>query len=125
MAEISCNQVSPAKKEKIIDESSGNNASIHENLPDLSDFKSEAILTNNTRSKSICLKGTFSGKDGVGIVLLEKTAFTENDLTDGKNYLSPDCYLKKDFSNDIYGNYQFFPKAELNGKFICDITLQS
>lgn len=122
MAEISSNSISPAKKAKIANKSADNNVSIHENLPDLSNFKSETILCNNTKSKTICLKGSFSGKDGVGIVLLEKTAFTENDLTDEKKYLSPDCYLKKDFSNDIYGNYQFFPKTEFNGKFICNIT---
>lgn len=116
MAEASDNKTNSPKKLKLDNNSSVNHDSIHDSITDLANFKSDTILNNNASRKSICLKGTFAGKDGVGIVLLEKTEFTENVFKNDSKYFSKECYLEKDFSNDIYGNYKFFPTAELNGE---------
>lgn len=89
---------------------------IHESLKNLKDFTNIEIINNNTSRKTICLKGNFSKKDGIGVVLLEKTSFVDSDVTNNK-YFEEDCYLEKEFSNDIYGNYRFFPKLELNSTY--------
>lgn len=108
-----------AKKPKLEGESIKNLENIHNDLKDLSNFKDIEVLNNNTNRKTVCLKGKFSGKDGIGLVLLEKTAFTNSNLTSDKYFIT-DNYLKKEFSNDIYGNYNFYPKTELNGKLTID-----
>lgn len=108
---------SSPKKRRIEDDSHAPNAglqTVHENIKDLSNFSDIEIINSNPSRKSVCLKGKFTDKEGLAIVLLEKTAFTIDDLTPNK-YFIPDCYLNKVFSNDIYGNYNFFPKVELNG----------
>lgn len=94
-----------------------NSENIHDDLNNLSTLAEIEVINNNTNRKTVCLKGKFSGKDGIGLVILEKTAFTNSNLTSDK-YFVPDCYLNKVFSNDIYGNYSFFPKTELNGEFL-------
>ncbi|XP_065162115.1 m7GpppX diphosphatase [Atheta coriaria] len=86
--------------------------SVHNDLQDLSKFKIERVLSSNAGRKSITLKGTFGHSPDIGIVVLEKTAFEEKKLRE-EDYLGT-CRLKQDFHNDIYGNYQCFPKAELN-----------
>lgn len=98
--------------------------SIHTSLKDFSDFKVQKVLSNNTQRKTICLQGSFKSLDGTGIVLLEKTAFEEGNLTsEDSEYFSGESTLKKHFHNDIYGNYDCFPKVELNGR--CQIWLIS
>lgn len=90
--------------------------SVHNQLSDLSTFKFKKVLSNNTNRKVVCLQGSFDASDGVGIVVLEKTAFEEGDFKDDTEYFSEGSSLKKVFHNDIYGNYEYFPKVELNGK---------
>lgn len=81
---------------------------------DLSNFNVKRILSENSQRKIICVEGEFSDKEGNSIVLLEKKAFTEATL---KQLCDDKSTLKKEFINDVYGSYEFFPPIELNGKF--------
>lgn len=90
--------------------------SVHNHLSDLSTFKLKKVLSNNTNRKVVCLQGSFEASDGVGIVVLEKTAFEDGDFKEDSEYFNEDSSLKKLFHNDIYGNYEYFPKVELNCK---------
>lgn len=81
---------------------------------DLSNFNPKRILSENSQRKLICVEGEFSGKEGNAIVLLEKKAFTEANV---KLLCDDKSTLKKEFINDVYGSYEFFPSIELNGKF--------
>ncbi|KRT78156.1 hypothetical protein AMK59_7772 [Oryctes borbonicus] len=103
-----------AKKPKLDESPDENPHEIHSNIKDLSTFKVEKILNNNTKSKIVCLQGTFSNADGAGLVILEKTAFEEDNLKCNSKYFTSSSYLKKIFHNDIYGNYEYFPVLELN-----------
>lgn len=101
---------------------------------DLSTFQLERILTNNSKSKSICVLGKFPSQQSAdlmepAIVVLEKIAFTENDvntLTDDerddqnaieRRYFSFETQIKQEFINDIYGNFQCFPMPAINSNF--------
>ncbi|XP_019874062.2 m7GpppX diphosphatase [Aethina tumida] len=106
------NACSPAKKLKVDD---CVKEYVHDDIKDLSEFKLDKIINNNTNRKSVCLKGTFASKTGDALVLLEKTAFAEESLLKDNSYFSKDCSLEKIFHNDIYGDYRYFPKVELNG----------
>lgn len=108
---------------------------------DLSTFRLDRILNNNTKSKTICVLGRFpSIETAVGdssdqaIVVFEKKAFkaadvhtvddggTALDADDTANgdaklhstFFSSDTILKLEFLNDIYGNFECFPKPEIN-----------
>ncbi|CAG9824392.1 unnamed protein product [Phaedon cochleariae] len=86
---------------------------IHDILIDLSHFKVTKVLQNNTNRKVVCLQGTFESKEGDAVVILEKTAFAEENLN------NTDCFtventLEKVFQNDIYGDYKYFPGLELS-----------
>lgn len=107
---------SPEVKKPKLDENFTQNTSLHANIKDLSDFEVTKILSNNTKAKSVCLQGTFKSSEGVGIVLLEKTAFEEETLRNEGEFFTKESALKKIFDNDIYGNYEYFPKPELNSK---------
>ncbi|CAH1642141.1 unnamed protein product [Spodoptera littoralis] len=101
----------PSNKKIKIDHESGNNVSeIHLQLKD---FILEKILNNNTNRKTVCVLGKFKDKSGVALVILEKNAFKEEDL-DNEGYFSVDTELKTFFENDIYGNYECFPRSSLN-----------
>lgn len=101
---------------------------------DLSKFRLERILNNNSKSKTICVLGTFPSQQSAdttepAIVVLEKTAFTEIDVRthsddddDGLNTIQPrffslETQLKQEFINDIYGNFQCFPIPAINSNF--------
>lgn len=108
------------KKPKLDDdETEQKKRDVHSYIKDLSSFKVDKILNNNTRNKLVCLQGTFANLGGPGLVILEKSAFEENVLKsdDGEYFTNGKNYLKKQFQNDIYGNYEFYPVAELNCKF--------
>lgn len=82
---------------------------------DLSKFVFKRILTGNSQRKLICVEGEFEGKEGSSVILLEKKAFTEDNV---KLLCSNQSVLKKEFINDVYGSYEFFPKTELNSKLL-------
>lgn len=109
---------------------------------DLSTFRLERILNNNTKSKTISLLGTFpSGEqrpeqqshetiaNDRAIVVLEKSAFTDDDVNTchddrsddnvidnglQRRYFSVDTELKQEFINDIYGNFLCYPRPAIN-----------
>lgn len=104
--------------EHLADRENTSEESVHNHLSDLSTFKFEKVLSNNTNRKTICLQGSFGSSDGVGIVFLEKTAFQETYFKEESEYFNANSSLKKLFHNDIYGNYEYFPKLELNCKCV-------
>lgn len=90
-----------------------------DHIKDFSNFKLTRILSNNTRSKVCFLQGTFNNNENPAIVILEKKPFSEESLEDQNNgYLTNNCSLTKSFINDIYGNYECFPKTDINGKIL-------
>lgn len=90
---------------------------INNDIEDLSKFKLEKILHNNSSRKTICLQGQFEGSEEAGIIILEKTAFEDDKVKENTEFFSCSSTLKKLFHNDVYGNYECFPTAELNCKF--------
>lgn len=80
---------------------------------DLTTFKFEKVLSNNTLRKSICLKGTFENIEGYAIVVLSQTPF-EEELFKDTSYFS-DGNPEVTFENDSYGNFKFFPVSKFNG----------
>lgn len=100
------------KKRKI---SELNENDVNDNQLKLKDFNVEKVLNNNTNRKTVCVQGKFNDKVGVGLIILEKNAFKEEEL-DGKGYFSEDSELRTLFQNDIYGNFECFPRSSINGK---------
>ncbi|XKL63577.1 hypothetical protein PGB90_005941 [Kerria lacca] len=79
---------------------------------DLSNFICERVLSESSQRKLITVEGKFKDKEGLSILVLEKKAFTEENV---RLLCGNKSSLKKEFINDIYGSYEFFPVAELNG----------
>ncbi|XP_075987655.1 decapping enzyme, scavenger [Anticarsia gemmatalis] len=102
----------PKRKECKIEHKDENGVS--DSQLELKDFVLEKILNSSTNRKTVCVLGKFKDKSGVAIVFLEKNAFREEDL-DNKGYFSVNTELKKFFQNDIYGNFECFPPASING----------
>lgn len=103
----------PSSKKLKIDHQNDNG--VKENQLQLNEFIPEKILNNNTNRKTVCVLGKFKDKSDAAIVLLEKNAFKEEELN-GSGYFSADCELRTFFQNDIYGNFECFPKPSLNGE---------
>ncbi|XP_055309750.1 m7GpppX diphosphatase [Sitodiplosis mosellana] len=111
---------------------------------DLSTFRLERILNKNSKTKTICVLGTFPSQQSSdtttttttepAIVVLEKTAFTDHDVntthnnhgnddydndddgsaTQRNSYFSLETQLQNEFINDIYGNFLCFPLPAIN-----------
>lgn len=94
-----------------------NDNGVNDNQLELKDFELEKILNNNTVRKTVCVQGKFKDKSGVALIVLEKNAFTE-EVLDNEGYFSVDTELKTFFQNDIYGNYECFPRPALNGEWL-------
>jgi hypothetical protein len=101
------------KKAKIQSDVRVQDENLHTVLKDFSEFQQKRILSDNSRRKTVCIEGSFNNREGKAIVLLEKKPFNEEIL---KNTLNSNCVLQKEFSNDIYGFYEFFPSMEYNGE---------
>lgn len=108
----------PSSKKVKIDHVNDNG--VHDNQLELKDFELEKILNNNSNRKTVCVQGKFKDKSGVALIVLEKNAFTEGDL-DNQGYFSADTELKTFFQNDIYGNYECYPRPSLNGKWLSQL----
>ncbi|XP_068624394.1 m7GpppX diphosphatase [Battus philenor] len=102
----------PSSKKIKIDDQNENGRSSDQ--LELKDFVPVKILNNNTNRKTVCIQGTYRDKSGVALVILEKNAFKEEELDD-KGYFSVDTKLRTFFQNDIYGNFECFPRSDLNG----------
>lgn len=83
----------------------------------LGDFLFRRVLNSNSNRKSIYILGSLNGKDGDAVLTLEKKAFSEADLNEN-GYFNDVNEVKQHFHNDIYSNYDCFPKPSLNSKFI-------
>lgn len=94
---------------------------------DLTKFRLEKILNNNSQSKSICIFGQFLSENPSNhrnaIILFEKIAFTEENVKTENaenlncaSFFTSTTELKEVFINDIYGNFKCIPNAELNSK---------
>lgn len=108
-----------SKKIKINNE---NDESVSGTELQLKDFVLEKILNNNTNRKTVCVQGKFKDKSGVALVILEKNAFKEEEL-DNNGYFSVDSELRTFFQNDIYGNFECFPRPSINGELRINIKL--
>ncbi|XP_056647931.1 m7GpppX diphosphatase [Diorhabda sublineata] len=97
-----------------IDEKTTSEDSIHNDLNDLSSFNIKSVLSNNTNLKRLILRGTFDSKEGDAVVILQKTAFEEEDLASYKNHFTDTNPLEKTFQNDIYGDYKYFADKDLS-----------
>lgn len=113
------------------------------NVCDLTAFRLTKILSNNSRAKTICVLGKFidplsDSNDRQAIILLEKTAFTDANVSTvspindddvaadvttaidneqfSKTYFCSQTELKQEFTNDIYGQFQCFPSPDINSK---------
>jgi hypothetical protein len=91
----------------------GYGENLHTVLKDFSEFQQTRILSDNSQRKTICIEGSFNNREGKAIVLLEKKPFNDEIL---KNTLNSNCVLQKEFSNDIYGFYEFFPSVKYSGE---------
>lgn len=83
-----------------------------DSFQDLSKFVFKRVLNDNSQRKLICVEGEFADKKGATILLLEKKAFTVENV---KLLCNEQSRLKKGFINDVYGSYEVFPQADLNG----------
>ncbi|XP_050311803.1 m7GpppX diphosphatase [Anthonomus grandis grandis] len=102
----------PARKQaKLVENST---VSAHGKLKDLSGFKLTDVLQNNTKAKTIFLRGKFEAEEGEALVILEKTAFCGENFTQESDYFSQKSALEKVFQNDVYADYKYFPVQELN-----------
>ncbi|XP_059617295.1 m7GpppX diphosphatase [Phlebotomus argentipes] len=83
---------------------------------DFSQFQLDRILNSNSGSKTVSLLGRFKNlsQEKRAIVILEKKAFTEADLTSKTGFFSDSTTLRKEFVNDIYGNFECFPRPDIN-----------
>lgn len=102
---------------------------VHANLGDLSAFQVDEIVHNNTNRKTVCLRGTFESQPGAALILLEKSAFAEEnflgDAAAGGYFHAEKDTLQKVFHNDIYGNYEYYPQLKLNCMCLVNIKLLS
>lgn len=111
------NDVSPpvCKKIKFTNE---NESTVNEHQVELKDFVVEKILNNNTNRKTVCVVGKFKNKSGVALISFEKNAFKEEELSESEDgYFSSETNLRTFFQNDIYGNFECFPRQALNGDY--------
>lgn len=109
----------PVNSQKLEEDVSESRESIHNNLKHLSGFKLKDILQNSTNRKTIFLRGSFVDEEGEAVVILEKTAFSEENLLNGSgDYFPGNNHLEQTFQNDIYGDYKFLTDSVLNSKYV-------
>lgn len=82
-------------------------------LENLSQFEFKRVLSDSPDRKLIFVEGSFKGKDSKAVLILEKKAFDESNV---KALCSVDSSVVEKFVNDVYYNYECFPKTELNGE---------
>ncbi|XP_054157236.1 m7GpppX diphosphatase-like, partial [Oppia nitens] len=92
--------------------------SVHERVDiRLGEFEFVRVLNENSRTKWIAIEGRHEQQPAV--IVMEKMAFSEDNVKQiledkpSADY-SPDSWLRRDFHNDIYGNYFAYPDRSLN-----------
>eukprot|EP00111_Clytia_hemisphaerica_P000616 TCONS_00001773-protein len=93
----------PAKKARAAESESCDNL--------LDGFETVKILMNDVKAKKVHVLGKFKDSDENAIVSLSKTPFTEDSV---KSILSKETNLKKEFNNDIYGQFIAETSPSLN-----------
>ncbi|XP_020298851.1 m7GpppX diphosphatase isoform X2 [Pseudomyrmex gracilis] len=105
-----------AKKVKLDEENANEKKTIDDNTNELnlSDFKVAKILQNNCARKLICVEGTFEGREGSAVVLLEQKSFSYDTSVLKKTFFDEDTTFRKIFTNDIYRTYICSPAKDYN-----------
>lgn len=106
------NETKPLTKKPKLDEDAESKEN-GDDLVDLSAFRTDRILSCDSRNKTLVALGSFADPSQRALVILEKKPFD----ADGFDKLcSEDTTFKKVFRNDVYGNYDCFLTPCLNGK---------
>ncbi len=84
-------------------------------IHDLSNFVVTRVLSENSQRKQIFIEGKFKDSKSISILILEKKAFTEENV---KLLCNDKSVFKKQFVNDVYFSYELFPPVELNGSVL-------
>ncbi|KAK0083727.1 hypothetical protein PV325_008325 [Microctonus aethiopoides] len=92
-----------------------NEDEVHELMKDLSKFKVEKVLRNNSIQKLVAVVGTFEKCDGNALVILEKKIFPDEALTLSQGFFNETTEVNKIYQNDIYRGYDVFPTNKFNG----------
>lgn len=101
--------VAPAKK--IILDGDAECKDTSDDIKDLSAFRTDRILSCDSRNKTIVALGSFADPSQRALVILEKKPF---DAEGFDKLCTEETTLKKVFRNDVYGNYDCFVASELN-----------
>ena len=75
-------------------------------------FEFVGVLNENSKTKWMAIQAKHSDENAV--IIFEKLAFNESNAKQMLEDKHSDS-LRRDFHNDIYGNYFAFPRSELNG----------
>ena len=79
------------------------------------EFAVDEILSEYSERKLVCVKGRLKNKTGDAVVILEKTPFSEKDITE---ILNEESTAVNTLDNDVYQNYNLFPNIHHNGKYL-------
>ncbi|XP_049774512.1 m7GpppX diphosphatase [Schistocerca cancellata] len=102
----------PPTKVRKLDEIDGGSEGVCDESISFGDFKLSRVINENSQRKSVCVEGTFAGKEGIAVVLLEKRPFNEQSIN---GILSSHSSLKQEFINDVYASYTCLPSVQFNG----------
>lgn len=86
--------------------------------PDLSTFTVEKVLQSNSARKFICLEGKLAGSLEPAVVLLEQKSLPTEEQALQKAFFDKETVYQKTFTNDIYRNYNCFPRGEYSSMYI-------
>ena len=75
-------------------------------------FDFERVLNDNSKTKWIAIEAKHC--DQKAVIVLEKLSFNEENVKQILSDQSSSEPLRRDFCNDIYGNYFAYPRSELN-----------
>lgn len=82
-----------------------------------SKFILKRVLNNNSNRKMICVLGHFQdlSNTDLALIILEKKSFTEADVQcEETGIFSNQSCFKKEFINDIYGNFDCLTNPDIN-----------
>lgn len=108
----------PEQKESVLESFGLNN---------LSTFTPNRILNSNSNRKTVTVLGRFNQSPVDAILLLEKQAFTEENVSETSNsdssFFTASTELEKQFINDVYGSYEATPASNINRKYFLSYIL--
>ncbi|XP_011314053.1 m7GpppX diphosphatase [Fopius arisanus] len=87
---------------------------VDEFLKQVPNFQVEKVLRNDIMNKRIALQGLFKGQTETVLVVMEKKIFPEEpEILQG--FFDSNTRSKKNYRNDVYRGYDWFPASECNG----------